>query len=51
MDVICLKKDISKIPQYSCILRVDVESLPVAVNGLVIVPFYIERSSNDMPEC
>ena len=51
MGVICLKKNISKIPQYNSTLRVDVEDLPVAVNGLVIVPRLSECSPNVIPEC
>ena len=50
MDVVGFKKDISKIPQYSSTLRVDVEDLPVAVDGLVIVPCLIECNSNVIPE-
>ena len=51
MGVICLKQDISEIPQYICLLRVDVEGLPVAINGLVIVPCFKECTSNIIPEC
>ena len=36
MDVICLKKDISEIPQYNSRFRVDFQDLPVAVNCLVM---------------
>ena len=50
MDVLCLKKDISEIPQYNCRLRVDVENPPVAVNGLVIVHCFRECDSNVTPE-
>ena len=51
MDVICFKKDISEIPQCICMLRIDVEDLLVAVNGLVIVPCLHECNSNVVPEC
>ena len=35
---------------YICILRINLDNLPVAVNGLVIVPCYGEGHSNGSPE-